>query len=72
MVVETNAFGIDGGRLVLGLFYILNMQRLFSAETPPPTFVLERLLSCVQIALIANRVFSKTCAEVLRVVVEVF
>ena len=34
VIVKTNAFGIDGGRLVLGLFYILNMQRLFSAGTP--------------------------------------
>ena len=25
VIVTTNAFGIDGGRLVLGLFYILNM-----------------------------------------------
>ena len=25
VIVKTNAFGIDGGRLVLGLFYILNM-----------------------------------------------
>ena len=30
----------------------------------PLTFVLERLLSCVKIALIVNRVFSKTCPEV--------
>ena len=25
VIVKTNAFGIDGGRLVLGLFYMLNM-----------------------------------------------
>ena len=25
VIVKTNAFGIDGGRLVLGLFYVLNM-----------------------------------------------
>ena len=25
VIVKTNAFGIDGGRLVLRLFYILNM-----------------------------------------------
>ena len=25
VIVKTNAFGIDGGRLVLGLFYIFNM-----------------------------------------------
>ena len=34
VIVKTNAFGIDGGRLVIGLFYILNMKRLFSAGTP--------------------------------------
>ena len=37
-IVKTNTFGIDGGRLVLGLFYILNMERLFSAETPLLSF----------------------------------
>ena len=56
VIAKTNAFGIDGGRLVLGLFYILNMC-LFSAGTPLLSFF-ERLLSCVKIALIANRVFS--------------
>ena len=25
VIVKTNALGIDGGKLVLGLFYILNM-----------------------------------------------
>ena len=30
----------------------------------PSAFVFERLLSCVKIALVANRVFSKTCLEV--------
>ena len=25
VIVKMNAFGIDGGRLLLGLFYILNM-----------------------------------------------
>ena len=30
----------------------------------PATFGFERLLFCVNIALIANRVFSKTCLEV--------
>ena len=55
VIVKTNVFGIDGGRLVLGLFHISSMLRLFSAETPP-TFVLERL-SLVKRALIANSVF---------------
>ena len=30
----------------------------------PSTFVFERLLSCVKVALIASRVFSKTGLEV--------
>ena len=34
VIVKTNAFGTDGGKLVLRLFYILNMLRLFSAGTP--------------------------------------
>ena len=34
VIVKTNAFEINGGRLVLDLFYILNMERLFSTETP--------------------------------------
>ena len=34
VIVKTNVFGIDGGRLVLGLFHFSSMQRLFSAETP--------------------------------------
>ena len=45
--------------LVLGLFYILSMKRLFTRG--PPTSVLERLLSLVKIALIiAKWVFFKT------------
>ena len=36
---EDKCFGINGDRLVLGLFYILNMQRMFSAETPYFRFV---------------------------------
>ena len=31
----------------------------------PSTFGFERLLSCVKSALTANRVFSKTCLEVI-------
>ena len=34
VIVKTNVFGIDGGLLVLGLFYILSMNLLFSAESP--------------------------------------
>ena len=29
VIVKNNVFGIDGGRLVLGLFYISSMKRLF-------------------------------------------
>ena len=43
------------------------MRRLFYAETtpspPPPTFSWDRLLSLVEIALIAKRVFLKTLAR---------
>ena len=45
--------------LLYCFIYISCMRRLFYAEIPP-TFVLERLLSLVKIALIANRVFFKT------------
>ena len=37
VIVKTNAFGIDEGKLVLGLFYILNI--LFSAGTPLLSFL---------------------------------
>ena len=30
MIVKTNVFEIDGGRIVLGLFHISSMWRLFS------------------------------------------
>ena len=43
----------------VSFIYFSCMRRLFYAETPT-TFVLERLLSLVKIALIANRVFFKT------------
>ena len=35
VIVKTNAFGIDGGLLLVGLFHISSKKRLFSAETPP-------------------------------------
>ena len=62
VIGKTNAFGIYGGRLVLGLFYIEHVAFVFCRD--PSTFGFERLLSCVKIALMANRVFSKTCLEV--------
>ena len=64
MIVKTNALGIDGGRLVLGFFlHFEHVAFVFCRD--PSTFIFERLLSCVNIALIANRIFSKTCLEVL-------
>ena len=61
--MKMNAFGIDGGRLVLGLFFIFeHIAFVFCRD--PSTFIFERLLSCVKIALIANKVFSKSCLEV--------
>ena len=62
VIVKTNAFGIDGGRLVLVCFTFEYVAFVFCRD--PSTFGFERLLSCVKIALIANRVFSKTCLEV--------
>ena len=38
VIVKTNVFGIDRGRLVVGLFHISSMWRLFSAETPLLSF----------------------------------
>ena len=60
VIVKTNAFGIDGGRLVLGLF-VEHVAFVFCRD--PSTFGFERS-SCVKLALIANRVFSKTCLQV--------
>ena len=34
VIVKTKTFGIDGGRFVLSLFYILSIQHLFSVENP--------------------------------------
>ena len=58
--MKTIVFGIDGGRFVLGLFYISSMTDFLQR---PPIFVLERLLSCVKIALIANKVLFKTLSK---------
>ena len=67
MIVKTNAFGIDAGRSVWSrVRFVLHFEHVaFVFCRDPPTFVFERLLSCVKIAVIANRVFSKTCLEVL-------
>ena len=63
MIVKASAFGIDGDRLVLGLSLRLeHVAFVFCRD--PSTFVFERLLSFVKIALIVIRVFSKTCLEV--------
>ena len=53
VIVKTNR--IDGSRLVLGLFH--------NSSIDPPTFVLERLLSLVKRALMANSVFFKTLSK---------
>ena len=55
VIVKTNVFGIDGGRLVLSLFHFEHVVIVFCRD--PPTFVLERSLSLVKRALIANSVF---------------
>ena len=45
--------------------FVLHFEHVvFVFYRDPSTFGFERLLSCVKIALIANRVFSKTCLEV--------
>ena len=38
LIVKSNISWIDGGRFVLGLFYILSIKRLFSAEFPLLSF----------------------------------
>ena len=56
VIVMTNVFGIDRGSLALGLFLQFeNVAFVFCREP--------KLLSCVKIAFMANRVFSKTCPE---------
>ena len=65
VIVKTNAFGIDGGKLVTFRFVLHFEHVAFVFCRDPSTFGFERLLSCVKIALIANRVFSKTCLELL-------
>ena len=66
VIVKTNVFGIDDDMLVLGQFrgFFLTFQHVAIVFHRAPTFVLERLLSCVKTALVANRVFHKTCPEV--------
>lgn len=51
--------GGGGVGLILGLFYISRMYRLFSAESL--TSGLERVLSFGRLSLIANKVFLKPC-----------
>ena len=58
VVEKKNSYGIDGDRCLLALFKFRACGVCFMQR--PPTFVLERLLSLVKIALIANRVFFKT------------
>ena len=63
VIVKTNAFW-DRWRWV-SIRFVLHFEHVaFVFCRDPSTFGFERLLSCVKIALIANRVFSKTCLEV--------
>ena len=49
----------------MSIRFVLHFEHVaFVFCRDPSSFVFERLLSCVKIALIANRVFSKTCLEV--------
>ena len=48
VIVKRNVFGIDGGRLVLGLFHTHFEHVAIVFCRDPPTFVLERLLSLVK------------------------
>ena len=57
VIVKMNALGIDGGRLVLGLFTFEHVAFVFCRN--PSTFGFERLFSCVKIALIAIGSFLK-------------
>ena len=61
VIVKTNVFGIDGGRLVLGLFQFRACSDCFLQR--PHTFVFERLLSLEKRALMANSVFFKTFSK---------
>ena len=50
---------------LVSIRFVLHFEHVvFVFCREPSTFGFERLLSCVKIALIANRVFSKTCLEV--------
>ena len=63
MIVKTNAFRIDGGRL--SIRFVLHFEHVaFVFCRDSSTFVFERLLPCVKISLIAKKVFFKTCLEV--------
>ena len=61
VIVKTNVFVIDGYRQVLVCFTFRACSVCFLQR--PPTFVLERLLSLVQTALIAKSVFFKTLSK---------
>ena len=63
MIVKTNAFGIDGCRLVLGFFFFSFQACSGCFLQRPPTFVLEILLSVVKTSLIANMGFFKTLSR---------
>ena len=58
MIVKTNYSRSTSIRFVL---HFEHVAIVFCRG--PPTFVLEKLLSCVKIALVANRVFFKTLSR---------
>ena len=64
VIVKTNA--IDPGSMEsVSIRFVLHFEHVaFVFCRDSSTFVFERLLSCLKIALIANRVFSKTWLEV--------
>ena len=55
----------SGSMRLVSIRFVLHFEHVaFVFCRDHSTFVFERLLSGVKIALIANRVFSKTCLEV--------
>ena len=64
VILKTNVFGVDGGMAMASIRFVSHFQHVaivFCRD--PPTFVLERLLSLVKRALIANSVFFKTLSK---------
>ena len=62
VIVKTIVFRIDGSRFVFFFLHFKHVAFVFCSD--PLTFDLERLLSCVKIALTANRVYFEPYPEV--------